>query len=180
MICIDCWKPFKSWRCIKTSYYISEKRLDFLTTKRFGREILMKLLYQFMAILSPTSSHLQPLQVENCGSNSRLVADEDDNGKLQRVKKANVAHLIKNPNVDLILSREIVNEWGFRSPLCTYSLNWTKRTFWGWWDEWDDNSLRTQDSKFAPWRPGPSTLPFGHGRSFATAPGPRPTLMEIG
>ena len=36
----------------------------------------------------PTSSHLHPLQVENCGSNSRLVVDEDDNGKfrLERVK----------------------------------------------------------------------------------------------
>ena len=51
----------------------------------------MKLLYQFMAIfvnLSPTQSHLHSLQVENCGSNSRLVVDEDDNGKLrpERVK----------------------------------------------------------------------------------------------
>ena len=38
--------------------------------------------------LPPTSSHPQPLQVENCGSNSRLVVDEDDNGKfrLERVK----------------------------------------------------------------------------------------------
>ena len=27
---------------------------------------------------SPTSSHLHPLQVENCDSNSRLVVDEDD------------------------------------------------------------------------------------------------------
>ena len=37
---------------------------------------------------SPTSNHLRPLQVENCDSNSRLVGDEDDNGKfrLQRVK----------------------------------------------------------------------------------------------
>ena len=26
--------------------------------------------------LSPTSSHLHPLQVENCDSNSRLVVDE--------------------------------------------------------------------------------------------------------
>ena len=35
-----------------------------------------------------TSSHLHPLQVENCDSNSRLVVDEDDNGKvrLERVK----------------------------------------------------------------------------------------------
>ena len=38
--------------------------------------------------LSPTSSHLHPLQVENCDSNSRLVVDEDDNSKLrlERVK----------------------------------------------------------------------------------------------
>ena len=51
----------------------------------------MKLLYQFMAIfvnLSPTSSHLHPLQVKNCGSNSRLVVDECDNDKFRfkRVK----------------------------------------------------------------------------------------------
>ena len=34
-----------------------------------------------------TSNHLHPLQVENCDSNSRLVLDEDDNGKfrLERV-----------------------------------------------------------------------------------------------
>ena len=38
--------------------------------------------------LSPTSSHLHPPQVENCDSNSRLVVDEDDNGKSrpERVK----------------------------------------------------------------------------------------------
>ena len=37
---------------------------------------------------SPTSNHLHPLQVKNCDSNSRLVVDEDDNGKfrLERVK----------------------------------------------------------------------------------------------
>ena len=51
----------------------------------------MKLFYQYTAIFlnfSPTSNHLQPLQVENCGSNSRLVVVEDDNGKLraERVK----------------------------------------------------------------------------------------------
>ena len=51
----------------------------------------MKLFYEYMVIffnLSPTSSHLHPLQVENCDSNLRLVVDEDDNGKprLERVK----------------------------------------------------------------------------------------------
>ena len=37
---------------------------------------------------SPTSSHLHPLQVKNCDSNSRLVVDEDDKSKfgLERVK----------------------------------------------------------------------------------------------
>ena len=44
------------------------------------------------------------------------------------------------------------NESGFRPPLCTYRLNWARRTSWGWWDEWDDTVLQTQDSKFVPWR----------------------------
>ena len=41
------------------------------------------------------------------------------------------------------------NEMGFRPPLCTYRLNWARRTSWGWWD---DTVLQTQDSKFEPWR----------------------------
>ena len=54
-------------------------------------KIYVKLFYQYMAIffnLPPPSNHLHPLQVENCDSNSRLVVDEDDNGKLrpERVK----------------------------------------------------------------------------------------------
>ena len=54
----------------------------------------MELVYQYMAIFfnfSPSSSHLYPLQVENCDSNSRLVVDEDDNGKvrLERVNMSN-------------------------------------------------------------------------------------------
>ena len=44
------------------------------------------------------------------------------------------------------------NESGFRPLLCTYRLNWARRTSWGWWDEWDDTVLQTQDSKFEPWR----------------------------
>ena len=38
---------------------------------------------------SLTSNHLHPLQVENCDSNSRLLVDENDNGKfrLERVKR---------------------------------------------------------------------------------------------
>ena len=46
----------------------------------------MKLVYQCIAIFFnfyTTSSHLHPLQVENCGSNSWLVVDEDDYGKFR-------------------------------------------------------------------------------------------------
>ena len=41
--------------------------------------------------------------------------------------------------------------WGFRKPLCTYRLNWARINSWECWDEWDDTSLQTQDSKFKPW-----------------------------
>ena len=44
------------------------------------------------------------------------------------------------------------NESGFTPPLCTYRLNWARRTSWGWWDDWDDTVFQTQDSKFEPWR----------------------------
>ena len=44
------------------------------------------------------------------------------------------------------------NESGFRPLLCTYRLNWARRTSWGWWGDWDDTVLQTQDSKFEPWR----------------------------
>ena len=56
----------------------------------------MKLVYQYTAIFFflTTSNHLYPLQVKNCGSNSRLVVDEDDNGKCrpERVKTTRNRH----------------------------------------------------------------------------------------
>ena len=80
------------------------------------------------------------------------------------------------------------NESGFRPPLCKYSLTWARRTFWGWWDKWDDTVLQTQDSKFEPWRPEaenatsrsrrpPTILSFtrGWGRNiFVSCKPPRP------
>ena len=64
----------------------------------------MQLVYQYMAIsfnFSLTSSHLHPLQVENCDSNSRLVVDEDDNGKLrlERVKGGYLKVLANAPHI---------------------------------------------------------------------------------
>ena len=66
------------------------------------------------------------------------------------------------------------NESGFMPPLFTYRLNWAWRTSWGWWDDWDDTVLQTQDSKFVPWRSEaeyatsrsrrlPTILPFTRG-----------------
>ena len=78
--------PFKPSRCIKTSFYIPESRIYFPTTKCFRMKISIKLVYHYMVIFfnfSPTSNHLHPLQVENCDSNSRVVVDEDDNGKIR-------------------------------------------------------------------------------------------------
>ena len=49
-------------------------------------------------------------------------------------------------------SKQKWNESGFRPPLCTYRLNWVRRTYWGWWDDWSDTVLQTQHLKFEPWR----------------------------
>ena len=47
----------------------------------------MQLFFQYIVaiffISTSTLSHLHPLQNENCESNSRLVVDEDDNGKFR-------------------------------------------------------------------------------------------------
>ena len=51
-----------------------------------------------------------------------------------------------------INERKKWNESGFRPLLCTYRLKWARRTSWGWWDDWDDTVLQTQNSKFEPWR----------------------------
>ena len=54
--------------------------------------IMRRLCTHFLTVLlrsvssfyfSPTSSHRHPLQVENCDSNSRLVVDENGNGKFR-------------------------------------------------------------------------------------------------
>ena len=58
----------------------------------------------------------------------------------------------RDETTDIKLSEMKWNESGFRPPLCTYRLNWARRTSWGWWDDWDDTVLQTQDSKFEPWR----------------------------
>ena len=46
---------------------------------------------------------------------------------------------------------EWIKEWGFRPSLCKYRLNWTRRSSWVGWDEWDDTAFQTHYSKFEPW-----------------------------
>ena len=61
-----------------------------LQTYGFSRKISMKLYYQYMAIFTHLkSSSSTSIPAEICDSNSRLVVDEDDNGKF-RVKRVNV------------------------------------------------------------------------------------------
>ena len=74
-------------------HFTTLKTDNFPTIDGFIMKISMKLVYQYMAIFftfSLTSNHLHPLQVENCDSNSRLVVDEEDNGKfrLERVNSS--------------------------------------------------------------------------------------------
>ena len=80
------------------------------------------------------------------------------------------------------------NESGFRPPLCTYRLNWARRTSRGWWDEWDDTVLQTQDSKFEPWRSEaehntsrsrrlPTILSFTRGWGSPPRPGTEPRTL---
>ena len=55
-------------------------------------------------------------------------------------------------NTQLSYVKKKWNESGFRPSLCTYRLNWARRTSWGWWDDRDNTVLQIQDSKFEPWR----------------------------
>ena len=92
-----------------------------------------------------------------------------------------------HPHEDVCRSKKW-NDSGFRPPLRTYRLNWARRTSWGWWDDWDDTVLQTQDSKFEPWRSEaehatsrsrrlPTILTFTHGwgrNTFVSLKPPRP------
>ena len=57
------------------------------------------------------------------------------------------------------------NESGFRPPLCTYRLNWARRTSWGWRNNEMTLSSRHRIRNWSPGGLRPSTLPLGHGGS---------------
>ena len=91
---VECGPGYRSPQCIKASFYITENSPHF--PYGFRMEISMKLVYQYMVIFfhfSTTANYLHPLQVENCDSNSRLVVDEDDHGKLRFKRIKDISNL---------------------------------------------------------------------------------------
>ena len=78
-------------------------------------------------IFSTTSNHFHPLQVENCGSNSRLVVNEDDNGKFrpERVKslKTDICWDLNLANLTNFQSLEVVDRGSETLLQVTENLN---------------------------------------------------------
>ena len=94
--------------------------------------------------------------ITNCFQGYRLTSSEHN---FTFTNRDNTSLLNKKSYLQLYKPWQYVklmngkwNESGFRPLLCTYRLNWARRTSWGWWDDWDDTVLQTQDSKFEPWR----------------------------
>ena len=69
--------------------------MTYCTTLRGFRTETLLIITTFIFHLPPTSSHLHPLQLENCDSNSRLVLGEDDNGKLT-LESVKCSYISKN------------------------------------------------------------------------------------
>ena len=89
---INPFNPLYHHNALKHHFRFLKTRLNFPRTMDFKMKNFMKLVYQYMTIFfnfSSTSSHLHPLQVENCDSNSRLVVDEDDNDEF-RLERVNI------------------------------------------------------------------------------------------
>ena len=62
---------------LKHNFTFMETHLIFLQPRVLGQENSWNIFFH----LPPASTHLHPLQVENCESNSRLVVNGDDNDK---------------------------------------------------------------------------------------------------
>ena len=102
-----------------------EDILNFPTTDGFRTKISMKLVHQYVVIFfifKTTSSHLHPLQVENCGSNSRLVVDDDDYGKFRLEREPAYWLGCDSPNVPALSRRlgTVTNafKWALRKTVC--------------------------------------------------------------
>ena len=87
--------PFNPHDALKQHFTSLKTDLIFLQPRVLERKFQWNwFLWDMFFTFPPTSSHLHPLQVENCGSNLRLVVDADDNGKfrLERVNKTTIVY----------------------------------------------------------------------------------------
>ena len=126
--------PFEPSRCINASFYIPENRLNFPTTKGFRTKMYMKMVYQYMVIFftfPTTLNHFHPLQVENCGSNSQLVVDEDDNDKF-RPERVNIANNSYSQRLVVKKNRSTMPGWQVPQTRTNVSSNCHRNTFSLW------------------------------------------------
>ena len=73
-----------------------------------------------------TSDHIHPLQVDHCDSNSRLVVDEYDNGKLRLERVLSATYKIKVANSTLLL-RDDHND-----TFLSAALSWLWKDYYAW------------------------------------------------
>ena len=125
--------PLSPHDALNTSFYIPENRLNIPTIRGYRTKISTKLVDQYIIFVNfqTTANHLHPLQVDNCDSNSRLVVDEDDNGKfrLERVEDSLSRRPTKSDVTDLYLC------WGellclARSPCSLAFINYHAPSHW--------------------------------------------------
>ena len=74
-------------------------------------------------------------------------------------------HISTSPIINVSTNEMKWNDSGFRPPLCTYRLNWARRTSWGWWMIEMTLSSRHMIRNSSPGGLRSSTLPLGHGGS---------------
>ena len=154
--------PLSPHDALKHHFTSLKNSLNFPTTKGYRTKISMKLVYQYMAIFCnfpPTSNHLHPLvsivgslrdrevacsASDRQGSNFescvwRTVSSQSSHHP-QEVLLAQFSLYVhkgglKPDSFHFIHYKSRWDESGFRPPLCTYRLNWARRTSWGWWDD---------------------------------------------
>ena len=64
--------------------------------------LIIKNVLVFLVCLPCTLSHLHPLQVDNCESNSQFVVDEDDNVKSGFKVLTGAAPHVRKPYLDFL------------------------------------------------------------------------------
>ena len=129
------------------------------TTHRYGRSTINQM-------VCPPETGFKMNEKETVCLNTRVSVKPVISG----VTDGSVNHQSRDPRLsrafthviifDLLEMRHCKNEWVFRPPLCTYKLIWSRRTVWGWWDEWDGTPSRHSIRNSNPGGLKPSPLYF--------------------